>query len=43
MESFPFLREVSDWVFPTSPEEAAAEHSGGTMARFMVFSADATG
>jgi SAM-dependent methyltransferase len=42
LASFPFLREVSDWVFPISAEEAAVEPSGGTMTRYTVFAVDVT-
>ncbi len=38
--SFPFLHEVSDWVFPISAEEAAVEPS--ELTRFIVFSVDVT-
>lgn len=40
MESFPFLREVSDLVFPLSADEAAVEQTGALMNRFTVFSLD---
>ena len=40
LTSFPFLREVSDWVFPISAEEAAVEPSGGTMTRYTIFSVE---
>jgi SAM-dependent methyltransferase len=42
MESFPFLREVSDLIFPISADEAAVEVTGGERNRFTVFSVDAT-
>jgi hypothetical protein len=42
MELFPFLREVSDLVFPISAEEAAFEVTGGRVNRFTIFSLDAT-
>ena len=42
MASFPFLREVSDLVFPLSAEEVALEPTGGTMTRYTLFSVDVT-
>ena len=43
MASYPFLREVSDLVFPLAADEVAVEPTGGTMNHFMVFSADVAG
>jgi SAM-dependent methyltransferase len=40
LNSFPFIREVSDKAYPISPEDVAAEPSGATAIRFTLFSVD---
>ncbi len=42
MQSFPYFREVSDAVYPLSAADAAAEPSGITMNRFLLYSAGVT-